>query len=61
MEKIDLVNLIAVTLAMAIAAAIPALLQRFPIPGVVLEIVFGVVIGPQILGLVHPHGGSCRA
>lgn len=55
MEKIDLVNLIAVTLAMAIAAAIPALLPRLPIPGVVLEIILGVIIGPQVLGLVHPH------
>src|SRR5271157_6580731 len=55
MEKIDLVNLVAVTLAMAIAAAIPALLPRLPLPGVVLEIVLGVIIGPQVLGLVHPH------
>jgi Kef-type K+ transport system membrane component KefB len=39
---------------MAIAAAIPALLPRLPLPGVVLEIVLGVIVGPQVLGLVHP-------
>ncbi len=54
MEQVNIVNLIAVTLAMAIAAVIPALLPRLPVPGVVLEIVLGVMIGPQVLGLVHP-------
>ncbi len=55
MERIEIVNLIAVALAMGLAAAIPALLPRLPLPGVVLEIVFGVIIGPQVLGIVHPH------
>lgn len=55
MERVDIVNLIAVALAMGLAAAIPALLPRLPLPGVVLEIIFGVIIGPQVLGLVHPH------
>ena len=39
---------------MAIAAAIPALLPRLPLPGVVLEIVIGAIVGPQVLGIVHP-------
>ena len=47
-------NLILVVLAMAIAAGIPALLPRLPLPGVVIEIVLGAIIGPQVLGLVHP-------
>ncbi len=55
MEMVDLVNLVAVTVAMAIGAAIPALTPRLPLPGVVVEIVLGVIIGPQVLGLVHPH------
>lgn len=47
-------NLIAMAVAMPLAAGIPALLPRLPLPGVVLEIVIGVVIGPQVLGIVHP-------
>src|SRR4051794_17754073 len=54
MAQIDIVNLIVVALAIAVAAAVPALLPRLPAPGVVLEIVIGVLAGPQVLGLVHP-------
>jgi hypothetical protein len=54
MENVNIVNLIAVVVATAVAAAIPALLPRLPLPGVVLEIVIGAIIGPQVLGLVHP-------
>ena len=54
MQQVSTENLILVALAMAIAAGIPALLPRLPLPGVVIEIVLGAVIGPQILGLVHP-------
>ncbi len=50
----DSMNMIAVALAMAIAAAIPALLPRLPVPGVVIEILLGVLIGPQVLSLLHP-------
>src|SRR5271166_3230739 len=55
MEHVSTENLIAVAITIAIAAGIPALLPRLPLPGVVLEIVLGVIIGPQVLGLVHPH------
>ena len=48
------INLIAMAVALPLAAGIPALLPRLPLPGVVLEIVIGVIIGPQVLGLVHP-------
>jgi hypothetical protein len=39
MEQVDITNLIVV--AMAVAACIPALVPRLPVPGVVLEIVIG--------------------
>jgi Kef-type K+ transport system membrane component KefB len=54
MDQVNTINLIAVAVAMAIAAAIPALLPRLPLPGVVLEIVIGAIVGPQVLGMVHP-------
>ncbi|ARN83420.1 cation:proton antiporter [Methylocystis bryophila] len=54
MDEINPSNLIAVAVAMVIAAGIPALLPRLPLPAVVLEIVLGAVVGPQVLGLVHP-------
>ena len=54
MQEVSTQNLILVAMAMAIAAGIPALLPRLPLPGVVIEIVLGAVIGPQVLGLVHP-------
>jgi Kef-type K+ transport system membrane component KefB len=54
-EQIDIINLIVVPIAMAIAAGIPALFPRLPVPGVVLEIVLGAIIGPQVLGWVHPR------
>jgi Kef-type K+ transport system membrane component KefB len=55
MQHISITNLIAVALAMALAAGIPALLPRLPVPGVVFEIILGALIGPQVLGLVHPE------
>jgi Kef-type K+ transport system membrane component KefB len=51
-------NLIIVALAVAAAAGIPALYPRLPVPGVVLEIVIGALVGPQVLDLVRP--GPCR-
>jgi len=54
MEQVSVINLIAVAVAMALAAGIPALLPGLPVPGVVLEVVLGAIIGPQVLGFVHP-------
>ncbi len=54
MQHVDITNLIVVALAIAATAGIPALFPRLPVPGVVLEIVAGAIIGPQVLGLVHP-------
>ena len=54
LDEVSTVNLIAVASVMAIAAGVPALLPRLPVPGVVLEIALGAIIGPQLLGIVHP-------
>lgn len=51
---IDTPNLIVVTLVVTGAAAIPALFPRLPLPGVVLEIVLGALVGPQVLGWLEP-------
>jgi len=47
-------NLVAV---LAVAAAVPLILAavpRVPVPGPVLEIAAGIVLGPAVLGLVQP-------
>jgi Kef-type K+ transport system membrane component KefB len=44
-------------IVLAVAAAIPLLLglmPRIPLPGPVVEIVAGALIGPSVLGWVHP-------
>lgn len=51
MHSLDPSGLLAVCFVYAAAAALPALLPRLPIPGVVLEIIGGAIIGPQVLGL----------
>jgi Kef-type K+ transport system membrane component KefB len=53
MQQISTENLIAVAITMALAAGAPVVFPRLPLPGVLLEIVLGAVIGPQVLGLVH--------
>lgn len=47
-------GLILLALALLVSAAIPALLPRARIPGVVVEIGLGILIGPHVLGMVHP-------
>lgn len=54
MEHVSTENLMVVAAGLALASLIPALFPRLPVPGVVLEIIFGAVAGPQILGWVHP-------
>ncbi len=53
MVNVDLVSVLAVFGAMTVAAGVPALFPRLGVPGVVLEIVAGVMIGPQLLDLAH--------
>lgn len=56
MEATDFaVVAVAVSFAIALAAFVPAILRLAILPAVVLEILFGVVIGPQGLGLVHDN------
>ncbi|MBT3166197.1 cation:proton antiporter [Streptomyces sp. Vc74B-19] len=46
-------------IVLAVAAAVPfllALVPRLPLPGPVLEIVAGVVLGPAVLNWVQPDG-----
>lgn len=54
MHDVDPVGLVAVFAAIAVASLIPALFPRLGIPGVVLEIAAGVLIGPHVLGLAAP-------
>ncbi len=54
MEEGGATNLIYVGVAIAVAAAIPAMLPRLPLPGAVLEILLGILIGPQVLGWAKP-------
>jgi len=54
MEEGGATNLIYVGVAIVIAAAIPTLVPRLPLPGAVLEILLGILIGPQLLGLARP-------
>jgi Kef-type K+ transport system membrane component KefB len=51
MEEGGATNLIYVGIAIAVAAAIPAGLPRLPLPGAVLEILLGILIGPQVLAI----------
>ncbi len=55
MAHVDVTNLIVMAVAIAIAASIPALFPRLLVFGVVLEIVIGALVGPQVLGWVHPQ------
>ncbi len=48
--------LLVITFIAVLAPLISEIPLRFRIPSVVLEIVFGVLVGPQVLGLVRPEG-----
>ncbi|HEY7988079.1 MAG TPA: cation:proton antiporter [Lapillicoccus sp.] len=52
----DVFQLTLVAAAGVLAPLIVAGLRRFAIPSVVLEITFGIIIGPQVLNLVQPTG-----
>ena len=54
METTDIaMSAVVVSFVIALAALVPAVLRVAILPAVVLEILFGVVIGPQVTGLVH--------
>jgi Kef-type K+ transport system membrane component KefB len=53
----QIAQLTVIALAAVLAPVIAALCRRWvPVPGVVLELVLGVVIGPQVLDLARPSG-----
>lgn len=58
MEHLNTWNLLGVAVAMAISATITALFPRLPVPGSVLEIVLGVLLGPQVLHVLAPGPAS---
>lgn len=51
MEPTDIATLALIASAAVLAPLLAELLRRFRIPGVVIEIGLGIVIGPQVLGL----------
>src|SRR5215831_15685901 len=53
MDKETITTLVLVALAAASSPVIAELLRRLRVPGVVIEIVLGIVIGPQILGFAQ--------
>jgi Kef-type K+ transport system membrane component KefB len=52
----DVDQLMLVALAGVLAPLLVGLLRRFAVPSVVLEITFGMLLGPQLLNLVQPTG-----
>lgn len=52
----DITQLAWVALAAAGAPVIALALRRFAVPGVVIELVLGVLLGPTVLGWVTPAG-----
>jgi Kef-type K+ transport system membrane component KefB len=52
----DVYQLTLVALAAVLAPLLVATVRRFAVPSVVLEISFGIILGPQVLNLVQPTG-----
>ena len=53
MESTTISTLVVIAVIAVVAPLLAELLRRFRIPGVVLEIAIGIVVGPQVLGLAH--------
>lgn len=52
----DVYQLTLVALAAVLAPLLVSAVRRFAIPAVVLEITFGIILGPQVLDLIQPTG-----
>jgi Kef-type K+ transport system membrane component KefB len=52
----DLINLAIISLLVALTPIVAALLSRLRVPQVVILIVGGILIGPQVLGWADPKG-----
>ena len=53
MEQSDIATLAVIAIAAVVAPVLAELLRRFRIPGVVIEIGLGILIGPAVLGLAE--------
>jgi Kef-type K+ transport system membrane component KefB len=53
LQDVATTTLIAIALAMVVSAGIPVLFPRLPVPGVVLEITIGVLLGPHVLDIIE--------
>ena len=56
MTSEDVYQLTLVALAAVVAPLLVTTVRRFAIPSVVLEITFGIILGPQVLDLIQPTG-----
>jgi Kef-type K+ transport system membrane component KefB len=54
-----LVSLLVVALVGALAPFIVALVPRLRVPQVVVLIVGGIIVGPQVMHLAEPKASSC--
>ncbi len=54
MTSADVLELLLVIAAAVVAPLVATSVRRFAMPAVVLEIAFGILLGPQVLGLVKP-------
>jgi Kef-type K+ transport system membrane component KefB len=52
----DVYQLTLVALAAVVAPLLASAFRRFALPSVVLEIAFGIILGPQVLDLIQPTG-----
>ena len=55
----ELRSIVLVLAASAAAAVLSRLHSRLVLPAVVLEIVLGILIGPQVLSIAHLNEGRC--
>jgi Kef-type K+ transport system membrane component KefB len=48
--------LTAFALCLVLTLTLPRLMQRLRLPGPIGFILAGVLLGPQVFGVLHPHG-----
>ena len=54
MIEVDSESFLTIVVVAALAAFVAAVPRRFALPVVVLELVLGIVVGPEVLGLAEP-------
>lgn len=58
MPTLSFDGVLVIALAAVVVPAVLALAPRLPVPGAVLEVVAGILIGPSVLGWVHVDAPS---